>query len=127
MNLSELQGKLFSKQGTLVCNNAVVFPCVHIAKTFMERLKGLQGVRELPEGYALLFRDCSSVHCVGMRIPICVAYLSAEDVCLGFEILEPGRLGHAPKGTDTVVETAVENQGKWVVGQRYEFKRTLSR
>ena len=124
MNLSEVQRKLFSKQGTLNCESRVVFPCAHVAKTFMERLRGLQGVREIPSGYALIFRNCSSVHCLGMCIPICVAYLNKEDVCQGVEILEPGRLGHAPAGTKTVVETDVRDTAKWVVGKHYEFIRS---
>jgi len=116
----------FSKQGVLESNGSVVFSHVHIAKTFGERLAGLQGAKQLPKGYALIFRRCTSVHCLNMLIPICVAYLDENDVCLGSEIVEPWHLGHAPAGTDTIVETAADSQSLWVTGQCYTYKRAFA-
>ena len=48
---------------------------VHEATTAAARLLGLALLRSLPEGHALLIPRCRSVHTVGMRFPIDVAFL----------------------------------------------------
>ena len=40
-----------------------------------QRLTGLAGTSAPPEGWALLFPRCRSVHTVGMRFPIDVVFL----------------------------------------------------
>src|SRR3954447_4601049 len=48
---------------------------IHQATTFASRLLGLALLRDLPSGHALLIADCRSIHTVGMRFPIDVAFL----------------------------------------------------
>ena len=48
---------------------------IHEAQTFASRLLGpLALLRDLPSGHALLIPDCLSVHTLGMRFPIDVAF-----------------------------------------------------
>jgi uncharacterized membrane protein (UPF0127 family) len=47
-----------------------------VAEAFMARLAGLSGLADLPPGRALLLPRCRSVHTVGMRFPIDVAFVS---------------------------------------------------
>ena len=51
--------------------------CVRIAvaNSGWRRLRGLAGRRHPPDGWALLFPRCRSVHTFGMRFPIDVVFL----------------------------------------------------
>ena len=84
-----------------------------IAAGFRERFVGLMGRREVPRDWALFFPCCRSVHTCFMRVPIDVVYLSVEGRVLGREQLEPWRLGHAPAGTEHVMECAAGQASEW--------------
>lgn len=45
------------------------------AETFFSRLKGLLGRKDLGEGQGILIRPCNSVHTVGMKFSIDVAFV----------------------------------------------------
>ena len=47
-----------------------------VATGFFQRLRGLIGRTEFPEGEGLLFPRCSSIHLWFMRIPIDVVFLT---------------------------------------------------
>jgi hypothetical protein len=47
-----------------------------VAKSLAARLVGLAGLRHWPDSHALLLPYCRSVHTVGMRFPIDVAFVS---------------------------------------------------
>ena len=51
---------------------------VMIADTFLLRLRGLMGRKELPENTGLLLVPCDSVHMCFMRFPIDVVYVDKE-------------------------------------------------
>jgi uncharacterized membrane protein (UPF0127 family) len=57
---------------------AVVAPRVEEAARWGERLKGLLGRSELPEGEGLHIVPCNSIHMFFMRFPIDVAFLDPE-------------------------------------------------
>ena len=46
-----------------------------VAESWWARLRGLAWRREPPDGWALLFPRCRSVHTFGMRFPIDVVFL----------------------------------------------------
>ncbi|GES30315.1 DUF192 domain-containing protein [Streptomyces angustmyceticus] len=64
---------------------------VEIAASYRARTRGLLG-RDGIEG-ALLLTPAGSVHTVGMRFAIDVAYLSRDFTVLAVRTMRPGRLG----------------------------------
>ncbi len=76
-----------------------------IADSFFSRFKGLLGKTCLPPQGGLVIIPCSSVHCLGMKFPIDVLYVSLEHKVLEVvENLQPNRLGPVVKGSKYVVE-----------------------
>lgn len=77
---------------------------LRIADSFITRLKGLLGTKELPDGEALLIRPCNNIHMFGMQYSIDVAFVSsANQVMKTVADLAPGRFASCP-GADHVVE-----------------------
>ena len=67
---------------------------VRTAQTFLSRLAGLLGTAAIAEGEGLWIVPCRSVHTLGMRYPIDVAFLDATGVVVGIlEGLPPNRVG----------------------------------
>jgi hypothetical protein len=67
---------------------------VRTAQTFLSRLAGLLGTAAIAEGEGLWIVPCRSVHTLGMRYPIDVAFLDARGVVVGIlEGLPPNRVG----------------------------------
>lgn len=67
---------------------------VRTAQTFLSRLVGLLGAAAIAEGEGLWIVPCRSVHTLGMRYPIDVAFLDARGVVVGIlEGLPPNRVG----------------------------------
>ena len=67
---------------------------VRTAGTFLSRLVGLLGTAAIAEGEGLWIVPCRSVHTIGMRYPIDVAFLDARGVVVGIqEALPPNRIG----------------------------------
>jgi uncharacterized protein len=63
-----------------------------VAEGRRERMRGLLGRAHLPPNGALLIPNARSVHSMGMRFPLDVAFLDAELVVLAVKRLPPGRL-----------------------------------
>ncbi|MHB1125744.1 MAG: DUF192 domain-containing protein [Bacillota bacterium] len=51
---------------------------VELALTFVKRLVGLLGRRELADGSAMYISPCNSVHTVAMRFPIDVMFIDSN-------------------------------------------------
>jgi uncharacterized membrane protein (UPF0127 family) len=67
---------------------------VRTASTFLSRLVGLLGTAAIAEGEGLWIVPCRSVHTLGMRCPIDVAFLDARGVVVGILVgLPPNRVG----------------------------------
>ena len=74
---------------------------VRVADSWWHRLRGLLARPPLCEGEGMLLLDCDSVHTVGMRQTIDVAFLDAEGtVVRSLPRLRPWRLGFG--GRDAV-------------------------
>jgi len=56
---------------------------VRTARTLLSRLVGLLGTAAIADGEGLWIVPCRSVHTVGMRYPIDVAFLDARGVVIG--------------------------------------------
>ncbi|NOX64132.1 MAG: DUF192 domain-containing protein [Chloroflexi bacterium] len=77
-----------------------------VADTFWSRLKGLIGVRELPDGDGLLIMPCNSVHCMFMSIPIDVIYVDADHRIVDIDhAMKPWRVGRPRRQARYVIET----------------------
>ena len=78
------------------------------------RARGLLG-RDGIEG-AMLFRRCRSVHTVGMRFPLDVAFLDGDDVVLRVRRLPPWRLTVPVWSARSVLEAEAGAFERWGLG-----------
>lgn len=70
--VGRLAGNVYRADGTLYLEQ------LFVADTWWTRFRGLQFLRELPEGTGLLLDSCRSVHTFWMRFPIHVVFLDTE-------------------------------------------------
>ena len=63
---------------TLKRDGQILVPHLEVAKTFVQRAKGLLGRRELPAGRALWIQTSNSVHTFFMKFPIDLIFLDRE-------------------------------------------------
>lgn len=90
----------------VLCEGRTIASNVKIADSFFTRFKGLMGKKSLRNGEGLLLKNCSSIHCFFMKIPIDAVYLSKDMTVLGVETLPPWRIGCRVKKTTHVLELA---------------------
>jgi uncharacterized membrane protein (UPF0127 family) len=67
--------RIAAKAGALAVEGEQVFSRCYRADDFLSRLVGLQATRDLMPDEALLIPRCASVHTLGMRAPLDVAFL----------------------------------------------------
>ncbi len=80
-------------------SGAVLGQTVQLAEGWWRRAVGLLGRPDLPHGCGLLLVPCASVHTLGMRFPVDVAFLDGKGRILETRTdLPPGRF--AVGGTD---------------------------
>lgn len=90
------------------------------------RLRGLIGVRHLPDGDGLLIEPCKGVHCLFMSIPIDVVYLSRENEVVAIDAeMKPWRIGRIYPQSHYAVElpAGAVARTKTEVGDRLEVQR----
>jgi uncharacterized membrane protein (UPF0127 family) len=67
---------------------------VRTASTFLSRFAGLLGTAAIADGEGLWIVPCRSVHTLGMRYPIDVAFLDVRGIVVGIlEGFPPNRVG----------------------------------
>ena len=77
------------------CSPLSALLCVRIvvADSWLARLRGLAWRREPPDGWALLFLRCRSVHTFSMRFPIDVVFLDRHGWPIEIRrAVKPGRI-----------------------------------
>ena len=85
-----------------------LIPHLEIANTFFRRFVGLQFRRSLQTNAGIWISPCSSIHTCFVRFPIDVWMLDRNGVVLqSRRNVRPWRIVLAPRGTHTIVETAV--------------------
>lgn len=84
---------------------------IEVADGFRSRLKGLIGRGEL-EG-AILIRPAKSVHTVGVRFAIDVAYCNRDLIVLDTLTMQPMRLGRWRRKAHAVVEARAGAFERW--------------
>lgn len=99
-----------------------VLASLEVASTFSERARGLLGRDDL-QG-ALLIRPTRSVHSLGMRFTIDVAFCNAELVVLRTIVLKPERLARPCLRSRCVIEAEAGAFARWrlVVGDQLEVR-----
>jgi uncharacterized protein len=98
---------------------------VRTARTFLSRLVGLLGTAAIAEGEGLWIVPCRSVHTLGMRYPIDVAFLDARGVVVGtLEGLPPNRIGRVVRDARGALELRAGTLAATgtVPGDRLEFE-----
>jgi uncharacterized membrane protein (UPF0127 family) len=91
------------------------------------RLRGLIGVRNLPEGQGIVIEPCHGVHCMFMSIPIDVIYVNKQHQVVALDkAMQPWAVGkiyrdshyvvEVPIGTIERTQTQVGDQLKFTVG-----------
>lgn len=86
-------------RGTLLCDRGL------IARTEEQRRRGWLGRHHLITGEGLYIPRCSSVHTLGMQLPIDILFLAGSTVVGGREFASPGnpRISYEGWG-DSVLE-----------------------
>ncbi|MGI8662186.1 MAG: DUF192 domain-containing protein [Acidimicrobiales bacterium] len=99
-----------------------VLATLEVADSARGRSKGLLG-RDGIEG-ALLLRPARSVHTIGMRFPIDVAFLDGALAVLATVTMRPGRIGMPRLGARAVIEAEAGAFARWSlrVGDQLEIK-----
>jgi uncharacterized protein len=99
-----------------------VLAAVEVAESFGSRLKGLLG-RDDFEG-ALLLRPARSVHTLGMRFAIDIAYCDADLTVLRLQTMKRYRVGRPHLHSKCIVEAAAGAFERWHlrVGDQLEVK-----
>ncbi len=86
-------------------SGAEVASWVAVADRWWRRALGLLGRRVLGTEEGMLLEPCSSVHTIGMRFPIDVAFLDADGCVVStLPALVPGRLARGGRGARATLE-----------------------
>lgn len=94
----------------LVCDSRVL-ASAEVADTKGARSKGLLG-RDGIDG-AIVLRPCRSVHTLGMRFPLDIAYLDAEGMVIRIVRMKRHRIGLPVWKARTVIEAEAGAFGRW--------------
>ena len=95
------------------------------ASTFPPRFEGLLGTAAIADGEGLWIVPCRSVHTLGMRFPIDVAFLDPRGVVVGIlEGLPPNRFGRVFRDARGALElrSGILAATGTVSGDRLEFE-----
>jgi len=104
------------KQGFLSLEDGTPLARVGVCDSIRTRWRGLLGRDHLPYGDCVLLRPCRSVHTVGMRFPIDVAFVDRDGVVLAVRENVPRGWVTVRGGglrTRAVIEAAAGAFAKW--------------
>jgi uncharacterized membrane protein (UPF0127 family) len=105
-----------------IVRDGEVLATLEVAASFSERLRGLLG-RDAVDG-ALLIEHARSVHTLGMRFPIDVAYLDATMTVIETTSMPPWRTGRPRLRARRVLEAEAGAFERWrlLPGDHLEIK-----
>lgn len=84
------------------------------AVTRKDRRRGLMGQPIIHQ--PLVIEPCNWIHTFGMRAPIDVLYVNAENVVMGTATMKPRRIGAYTRGAHRVIEASVGSIDRWNIG-----------
>jgi uncharacterized membrane protein (UPF0127 family) len=101
---------------------ATVASNVEIADTSATRRRGLLGRDSLPSGSALVITRCNSIHTIGMRFPIDVAFVDTKGrVRKVVHGIGPWRIALSPLAASAIEFAAGELKDSVQVGDRIQM------
>ena len=100
--------------GAWLIHDHRVLASANIAVSRRERRRGLKAFPDA--SIPLIIPHCRWVHSFGMRFPIDVAYLDANDVIIAIRPLRPNRIGRPVFGASRVVEAKPNAFRHWGIG-----------
>ena len=78
---------------------------VKIADSFFTRLKGLLGEPGLEPGEGIVIKPCNSIHTLGMKFPIDVAFVNKDNMVIHImDNIPKGKMSSIIKGAKYVIE-----------------------
>ena len=95
------------EDGKIVCERCL------LAETALTRMRGLLGRRYLPPGEGILLKPASSVHTLGMRFAIDVAYCDKSLTVLDSVTMAPNRIGRLRPKAKCVIEAEAGAFERW--------------
>lgn len=88
-----------------VVKDQVILEKAYIADSFLLRLRGLLGRKELAPAEGLIIKPCNAIHTIGMAFAIDVAFVDAENrICHIIDRMGPNKVGKAVKNARYVIE-----------------------
>lgn len=91
-----------------VSRNSTLISSGRMANNSWTRLRGLIGVRDLPEGQGIVIEPCHGVHCMFMSIPIDVIYVNKQHQVVALDkAMKPWSIGKIYRNSHYVVEVPV--------------------
>lgn len=111
-------------QATDITSGKALAQRLVVAETFLSRLKGLLGRKELAPGDGLWIKPCNSVHTFGMRFPIDVVFLDRNmQVVSIVRGVRPGRAAlHSKAASVLELPVGTLNATGTVIGNYVEIK-----
>ena len=88
----------------IIHGGRVIVEEASVARTLLSRVVGLIGRRCLPPCSALVIPRCTQVHTFGLRFPIDVLFLNADNIILAAESLRPWKISKRHPGASKVIE-----------------------
>ncbi|ACC98290.1 Uncharacterized conserved protein [Elusimicrobium minutum Pei191] len=86
-------------------NNFLLADNVEVAAAIFDRMKGLLGKKDIPQGYGLLIKKCNSIHMFFMRFAIDAVFLSKEGEVLHIlQNFKPWRISKVVFGASSALE-----------------------
>jgi uncharacterized membrane protein (UPF0127 family) len=106
---------------TALADGALLGDRIEVASTFWRRFRGLLGRDVLARGEGLCIERCRSIHMMGMKFPLDVIFLDADNRITALRMgLQPGEWLRAPRHTVRVLElpTGTIHPARVIVGSR---------
>jgi uncharacterized membrane protein (UPF0127 family) len=92
---------------TNLSRGTVVLDRAEVAGTIFSRMKGLLGRSRLSSGEGLLLKPANSIHTIGMKFAIDIAFVDRRGIVRRIiEAMPPGRLSPLVYGSAYVIEAA---------------------
>ncbi len=86
-------------------SNVILGQRIRPAHTFLTRLIGLLGSKELPKNTGLWLKPCGGIHTIGMNYPIDVIFLDKhKKISKSVSAIPPNRFCPAGRRTQSVLE-----------------------
>ena len=104
-------------------NDITLLEDASLADSYFTRLKGLLGKSSLKDDEGLIIKPCNSVHTIGMKFSIDIAFVDKNNVIIHIiKDMVPGKLSSIVKKSSYVIESKGGLfEGKVNIGDRVDI------